>query len=60
MIKNYFKIAWRSLLKNKGYNLINVAGLSLGIAAAILIFSYLSFEYSYDNFHNEPEKVFRI
>lgn len=60
MIKNYFKIAWRSLLKNKGYNIINVAGLGLGIAAAILIFSYLSFEYSYDNFHNEPEKVFRV
>jgi putative ABC transport system permease protein len=60
MIRNYFKIALRSLLKNKSYNAINIAGLGLGIAAAILIFSYLSFEYSYDNFHSEPKKIFRI
>jgi putative ABC transport system permease protein len=60
MIKNYFKIALRSLLKNRGYNIINIAGLGLGIASAILIFSYLSFEYSYENFHKEPKKIFRV
>jgi putative ABC transport system permease protein len=60
MIRNYFNIAFRSLLKNRGYNIINIAGLGLGIAAAILIFSYLSFEYSYDNFHNGSEKIFRV
>ncbi|MCP9766519.1 FtsX-like permease family protein [Lacihabitans sp. LS3-19] len=60
MIKNYFKIAWRNLQKNKGYNLINILGLGLGVATAILIFAYVSFEKSFDNFHKDPERIFRI
>jgi putative ABC transport system permease protein len=60
MIRNYIKIGWRNLLKNKGYTALNVSGLALGIAAAILIFSYISFEFSYDNFHKDSEKIYRI
>jgi putative ABC transport system permease protein len=60
MIRNHFKIAWRNIHKNKGYNLINVLGLGLGVATAILIFAYVSFENSYDDFHNSPEKIYRF
>ena len=60
MIKNYIKIAWRNLWKNKGYNLINITGLGLGVATAILIFAYVSFEKSYDDFHENPENIYRV
>ncbi|MBK0381064.1 ABC transporter permease [Mucilaginibacter segetis] len=50
MIKNYFKIAWRNLWKNKAYSLINIGGLTAGIAVALLIGLWVSYQYSYDKF----------
>lgn len=60
MIKNYFKTAWRSLLRNKSYTIINIAGLSIGIAACLLIFLIVQFETSFDNFHTKKVQIYRV
>ncbi|WP_341227744.1 ABC transporter permease [uncultured Arcticibacterium sp.] len=60
MIKNYFKIAWRTLQKNKVYGFINVTGLMLSLTAAILIFTFIKFHLSFDNFHEDSDKIHRI
>ena len=60
MIKNYFKIAWRNLWKNKTFSAINIFGLSIGIAAFLLIINYLRFEYSYDDAHVNKDRIFRV
>ena len=60
MIRNYLLIAFRSLRKNKGHAFINVAGLALGITCSIVIFLIIRFELSYDNYHADNERIFRI
>ncbi|MEP7255491.1 MAG: ABC transporter permease [Ferruginibacter sp.] len=60
MIKNYFKTAWRSLWKNRTFSAINIFGLSIGIAAFLLIINYLRFEYSYDDAHVNKDRIFRV
>jgi len=60
MLTNYFKIAWRNLMKNKTFSLINIAGLSIGMAACLLILQYVSFELSYDQFNNNAKDVYRV
>jgi putative ABC transport system permease protein len=60
MIKNYFKIALRSLLKNKTYSAINIGGLALGMAAAALLVLWVQNELSYDGFHKKANNIFRI
>nr|MBP6795818.1 ABC transporter permease [Saprospiraceae bacterium] len=60
MTTNYFKIAWRNLLKNKTFSAINILGLSLGIAAFLMIINYLRFEYSYDEMHEKKNRIFRV
>ncbi len=60
MIKNYFKTAWRSLWKNKVFSLINVLGLSLGMAACLLILQYVNFELSYDHFNKNAGNIYRV
>ncbi|MCK4663469.1 MAG: ABC transporter permease [Bacteroidales bacterium] len=60
MLKNYFKIAIRNLLRQKAYSIINILGLSIGIACCILIFLYINNELSYDKFHDNVENIYRV
>src|SRR5437764_13600594 len=60
MFKNYFKTAWRNLLKNKTFSTINVLGLAIGIAAFLLIVNYLRFEYSFDDFNANKDRIYRV
>jgi putative ABC transport system permease protein len=60
MIKNYFKIGWRNLRKNKVFSLINILGLSLGMAACLLILQYVNFELSYDHFNKNASDIYRV
>ena len=60
MIKNYFKIAWRNLLKNKGFTVINIVGLSIGVAACILISVYIIHESSYDKAVENSQNIYRL
>ncbi len=60
MLKNYLKIAYRNLLKNKVFSLINIFGLAIGMAACLLILQYVSFELSYDQFHEKANVIYRV
>jgi putative ABC transport system permease protein len=60
MIKNYIKIAFRNLWRHKGFSLINIIGLAIGMTAAFLIFMYVKFELSYDNFNEKSDQIYRI
>jgi putative ABC transport system permease protein len=60
MIRNYFKTAWRNLMKNKTFSLINIAGLSIGMAACLLILQYVSFELSFDQFNKNADDLYRV
>src|ERR1700712_2363666 len=60
MIRNYIKTAWRSLSRNKSYAAINIVGLAIGIAACLLIFLIVTFETSFDNFHKNKDRIYRI
>jgi putative ABC transport system permease protein len=60
MFKNYFKIAWRNLSRNKIYSFINIAGLSIGLTCAMLIILYVKDEVSYDRFHKNVNNIYRI
>lgn len=58
MIKNFFKVAWRNLLRNKGFSFINISGLAIGMAAAILIMLWIKHEMSYDQFHEKKDRIY--
>ncbi len=58
MLFNYFKIAFRNLLKYKGFSAINILGLAVGMASAILIFLWISHEISFDRFHEKKDRIF--
>src|SRR5256714_3351958 len=60
MLKNYLKTAWRNLVKNKTFSFINIAGLSIGMAACLLILQYVSFELSFDQFHKNADDIYRV
>ena len=60
MLKNYFKIAIRNIEKNKVFSFINVLGLAIGISACLIIFTVTSFELSFDQFHPDKKRIFRI
>lgn len=60
MLKNYIKISLRNILKNPGYSFINILGLAAGIAVCMLIFQYVSYELSYDEYHSKSERIYRI
>jgi putative ABC transport system permease protein len=60
MFKSYLKIAFRNIVKHKSYSIINVMGLSVGMACFILIFSYVQNELSYDRFHEKCDRIYRL
>mgnify|MGYP001123424882 CR=1 FL=1 len=60
MIRNYLKIAWRNITRQKWASLIHVFGLAVGMTASILLYIYISYETSFDRFHENGQKVYRI
>ena len=60
MFQNYFKIALRNLLKHKGYSLINITGLSIGLACCMLIVLYVKDELQYDRFNEKADRIYRV
>jgi putative ABC transport system permease protein len=60
MFKNYLKVTWRNLLKNKGFTAINIAGLAIGMASAALILLWIQNEVSYDQFHTKKQRLYEM
>ena len=60
MIKNYIKIAWRNMMKNKTFSFINIFGLSIGLTCCMLISMYLYYELSYDSHHKNANRVYQL
>ena len=60
MFKNYLKIAFRNVKKHKAYAFINIAGLAIGMACCILIVSFIATELSYDRFHKNADRIYRL
>ncbi len=60
MFKNYFKTAFRSLIRNRNYTIINIAGLAVGIAVCMIIFIIIQFQTSFDNFHPKRDRIYRV
>ncbi|MFY0688784.1 MAG: ABC transporter permease [Cyclobacteriaceae bacterium] len=60
MLKNYLKIAFRNLTKRKAYTVINLLGLTIGMVACLIIFLFVRQEMSYDSFHSNSERIFRV
>ena len=60
MFKNYIKIAWRNLLKNKGYSAINIGGLAIGMTCFLLIAMFIKNELSYDSYHEKGDRIYRV
>jgi putative ABC transport system permease protein len=60
MIKNYLKVAFRSLIKQKAYSAINILGLSIGIASCLLIVLFVTDEFSYDKFNKKADRIYKF
>ncbi|WP_428331290.1 FtsX-like permease family protein [Mucilaginibacter sp.] len=60
MIKNYFKIALRGFWRHKVFTLINIIGLSIGISAALVIYLIVHFDFTFDNFHPDKDRIYRV
>ncbi|MGF7081877.1 ABC transporter permease [Mucilaginibacter sp. UYCu711] len=60
MLKNYFKVAWRNIEKQKAFSFINIFGLAVGIAAFWLITLYVTDEWSYDRYNTKADRIFRV
>ncbi|MEM6782153.1 MAG: ABC transporter permease [Bacteroidota bacterium] len=60
MLANYLRVALRALRKHRGYTAINVLGLAVGIAASVLILQYVTYERSYDAFHTDGDRIYRV
>src|SRR3984885_10762901 len=60
MLKNYFKIAFRNLRRSKGFSIINISGLAIGMASAILILLWIQNEISYDRFHENGDRIYEV
>lgn len=60
MIKNYLKIAWRNLIRNKSFSLLNIVGLSIGLAVTALILIWINFEMGMDQFHENKDRIYQV
>lgn len=60
MLKSYFKIAWRNIVRHKGYAAINISGLAVGIAACLLIFMVIQYETSFDTFRPNYKNIYHV
>lgn len=60
MLKNYLKIGWRNLMKNKGYSAINIGGLAIGMACFLMIAMFIKHEVSYDRYHENVDNIYRV
>lgn len=60
MLRNYLTIAFRNVAKNKVFSAINIFGLGIGLAACLMIFQFVSFELSYDKFHDKFDRIYRV
>jgi putative ABC transport system permease protein len=60
MIRNYLKIAWRNLYKQKVFSLIHILGLTMGITVCLMIFLYIMNEFSVDKFHKQGKNIYRV
>ena len=60
MIKNYIKIAWRNIMKHKVFSLINVIGLTIGLSASFVIGLMIYFDTTFDNFHKDGDRIYRV
>lgn len=60
MIKNYFIIAWRNLLRNRLYTVLNISGLSIGLACALIVFWFIRFQTTHDHFHKNIDRIYQV
>ncbi|HWB24867.1 MAG TPA: FtsX-like permease family protein [Chitinophagaceae bacterium] len=60
MIKNFCKVAWRNIVKNKTFSIINITGLLFSVSFCLLLFFYIRHEQSYDTFHTKKDRLFRL
>jgi putative ABC transport system permease protein len=60
MFRNYLKVALRNIKKHKGYSLINISGLSVGMACCLVIFLYIASELTYDQYHEDADRIYRV
>jgi putative ABC transport system permease protein len=60
MIKNFLRVAFRNLWRHKGFSLLNIIGLTVGMTAFFLVFLYVSFELRYDSFHSKADRIYRV
>jgi len=60
MLKNYFKIAWRNLWKNRTFTLLNLGGLTVSLATCLIIYFWASDELNYDTAGKNSDRVFRV
>src|SRR6201995_5459903 len=60
MIRNYFKIAFRGFWKHKLFTLINIAGLSIGISASVVIYLIVHYDFTFDKFHRDSDRIYRV
>src|ERR1700712_1982609 len=58
MFKNFFKVAYRNIIRNKGFSFINISGLAIGMASAILILLWIQNEMSHDKFHAKADRIY--
>jgi putative ABC transport system permease protein len=60
MIKNYFLVAWRNIKRQKAFSAINIFGLALGLACCLILLAFVRQELSYDHFHTDSDRIFRV